>query len=110
MTFPAYIHDPSAIHLMSSLLERSPEMRLGSGVEGAKEIKCHPFFQGFSWDAIISRQLEPPWKPDMASLMRKWKNPSEVEESKSPSREDSIRSSRCYTAQSQADPDWDKDF
>lgn len=28
-----------------------------------QEIKTHPFFAGFSWDGLLARQLEPPYKP-----------------------------------------------
>ncbi len=31
------------------LLERSPKKRLGSGPEGADEIKKHPFFSNIDW-------------------------------------------------------------
>lgn len=35
---------PEAIDLIKRLLDRHPMQRLGAGVDGASEVKAHPFF------------------------------------------------------------------
>jgi len=36
---------------------------LGSGVNGALDIKRHPWFQRVDWDAILNKQIRPPFIP-----------------------------------------------
>lgn len=43
------------------------EKRLGSGAEGAGEVKKHPFFREIDWKALESKQIEPPFKPKVRS-------------------------------------------
>jgi len=54
--------------LISSLLQRTPELRLGASAEGAKEIREHPYFEDFDWDGLAGRYLQPPWRPDLAKI------------------------------------------
>lgn len=44
-------------------MQRDPEKRLGSGPEGGKNIKSHPFFKDLDWVKLENRELEAPWKP-----------------------------------------------
>eukprot|EP00746_Dinoflagellata_sp_MGD_P085157 gnl/MRDRNA2_/MRDRNA2_33732_c0_seq1.p1 gnl/MRDRNA2_/MRDRNA2_33732_c0~~gnl/MRDRNA2_/MRDRNA2_33732_c0_seq1.p1 ORF type:complete len:943 (-),score=211.95 gnl/MRDRNA2_/MRDRNA2_33732_c0_seq1:16-2844(-) len=74
LQFPEYVTDESALGLVSSLLERTPELRTGSSTTGAKEIKEHAFFGDFDWDAVAGRYMTPPWKPDTNSLMASWEH------------------------------------
>ena len=41
-----------AKNIIVHLLNRNPSKRLGAGVDGADEIKIHPFFYGIDWDII----------------------------------------------------------
>lgn len=62
LTFPSYLtNDAKAI--LTVLLHRTPEKRLGSGPEDAKEIQKHPFFSNINWDDLYARKVEPPFKP-----------------------------------------------
>merc|ERR1711977_585721 len=72
LSFPDYVSDQSAISLVSSLLERTPELRMGSSTLRAKEMKDHNFFVGFDWDAVAGSYMTPPWKPDLTSLASSW--------------------------------------
>jgi len=58
--------------LVSRLLERKPVKRIGMQAGRAADIKNHPWFKGFDWDALASRRMEPPRKPkDEDSAKRK---------------------------------------
>ena len=49
------------------LLKRQISQRLGSGAADADPIKTHPFFKHIKWADVISRKLDPPFKPLLAS-------------------------------------------
>ncbi|CAD7966489.1 unnamed protein product [Amoebophrya sp. A25] len=57
--FPDYVRDEEAVSMLNHLLEKVPDLRLGTGALREKEIKEH-------------RYLEPPWKPDAASIKNGW--------------------------------------
>ena len=44
------------------LLNRNPKHRLGA-LRDAAELKEHPFFSSIDWDALLHRQVPPPFKP-----------------------------------------------
>jgi serine/threonine protein kinase len=62
LNFPSYL-SPVARDFLSSLLDVDDATRLGSGKDGAKEVKRHPFFRGLDWDMLEQKQIEPPYKP-----------------------------------------------
>ncbi|CAJ0938338.1 unnamed protein product [Ranitomeya imitator] len=49
--------------LLRALFRRNPTNRLGSGSDGAEEIKRHPFFSTIDWNRLYRRELSPPFKP-----------------------------------------------
>jgi serine/threonine protein kinase len=51
LTFPQFV-SKDARHLLSGLLTRDPDRRLGSGKGDAYEIRSHPFFDGLNWDDV----------------------------------------------------------
>jgi serum/glucocorticoid-regulated kinase 2 len=51
----------SAKDILTKLLNRNPEQRLGAN--GASEIKAHPFFHCIDWHKLLLRKCEPPFKP-----------------------------------------------
>lgn len=69
--YPPYMSD-AARDLISRLLERKPVKRLGMLSGKAVDIKKHPWFKDFDWEALSSRRLDPPRKPkDGDSAKRK---------------------------------------
>jgi hypothetical protein len=52
--------------LISKLLERKPVRRIGSQQGRASDIKRHPWFAGFDWEALSSRRMPPPRKPKVS--------------------------------------------
>ena len=51
--------------ILSGLLNRDPTKRLG--VNGAEEIKKHPFFESIDWAQLKEKKIHPPFKPSVAS-------------------------------------------
>ncbi|XP_060118545.1 ribosomal protein S6 kinase-like 1 isoform X2 [Heteronotia binoei] len=43
----------SASSLLSELLKYDPKQRLGSGKDGVKKIKAHPFFSSIQWNKLV---------------------------------------------------------
>jgi serine/threonine protein kinase len=52
--------------LFSQLLEVNPAYRLGSKNEDIQRIKDHDFFSDIDWDLLLSKELDPPFVPDLA--------------------------------------------
>jgi serum/glucocorticoid-regulated kinase 2 len=56
---------PAAKDLLTKLLNRNPDERLGAG--GSAEIKAHPFFHAIDWRKLLQRKYEPTFKPSVVS-------------------------------------------
>lgn len=56
-----------ARNLITRLLNREPEERLGS--EGAEEIKKHPFFKSIDFKKLLAKQIQPPFKPNVVRIL-----------------------------------------
>lgn len=53
--------------LLRQLFKRNPQNRLGAGPNGVEDIKKHEFFSAIDWDKLIKQELDPPFKPAVAS-------------------------------------------
>uniref|UniRef100_A0A8P4K8Q9 non-specific serine/threonine protein kinase n=1 Tax=Dicentrarchus labrax TaxID=13489 RepID=A0A8P4K8Q9_DICLA len=53
--------------LLSGLLIKDPNKRLGGGPDDAKEIMRHSFFSGIDWQDVYDKKLVPPFKPQVTS-------------------------------------------
>ncbi|XP_063700504.1 RAC serine/threonine-protein kinase-like [Culicoides brevitarsis] len=53
--------------LLSGLLIKQPEKRLGGGPDDYKEIQQHPFFASINWNDLVHRRITPPFKPQVES-------------------------------------------
>ena len=57
---------PQARLILTGLLNRDPSQRLG--VNGAEEIKRHPFFaQHIDFERLSHKKIQPPFKPSVSS-------------------------------------------
>ncbi|XP_020838863.1 ribosomal protein S6 kinase alpha-1 isoform X2 [Phascolarctos cinereus] len=52
--------------LLRALFKRNPANRLGSGTDGAEEIKRHVFYSTIDWNKLFRREIKPPFKPAVA--------------------------------------------
>ncbi|KAG7489251.1 cGMP-dependent protein kinase 1-like [Solea senegalensis] len=62
--FPKTI-SKNASSLIRKLCRSAPSQRLGARRNGAKDIQRHKWFEGFDWDALCGRTLNPPLIPKM---------------------------------------------
>jgi len=58
---------PAAKDILTKLLNRKPEQRLGAN--GASEIKAHPFFHSIDWRKLLQRKYEPTFKPNVTDAL-----------------------------------------
>uniref|UniRef100_A0AAQ5ZM92 Ribosomal protein S6 kinase n=1 Tax=Amphiprion ocellaris TaxID=80972 RepID=A0AAQ5ZM92_AMPOC len=52
--------------LLRALFKRNPTNRLGSGADGAEEIKRHGFFSTIDWNKLFRKEVKPPFRPAVA--------------------------------------------
>lgn len=62
--FPKEIFSTQATALLTALLAKRPEHRLGCGERGIEEIKEHPFFESIDWGLLEAGYLDPPFQPN----------------------------------------------
>ncbi|KAF9183195.1 AGC protein kinase Gad8 [Haplosporangium sp. Z 11] len=58
---------PEARSLLSALLTRDPNQRLGNS--GSSAIKQHPFFKPISFPHLMAKKIQPPFKPSVSSAI-----------------------------------------
>lgn len=68
LVYPSFV-DPRmpAKPIVEQLLSKNPAMRTGGSVAN---LKSHPWFHGFNWDALTNRQMATPYKPRLPDLTR----------------------------------------
>uniref|UniRef100_A0A672IU79 Ribosomal protein S6 kinase n=1 Tax=Salarias fasciatus TaxID=181472 RepID=A0A672IU79_SALFA len=54
---------PLAKDLIQRLLIKDPKKRLGSGPNGAENVKKHPFYQKINWEDLAAKKVPAPFKP-----------------------------------------------
>jgi len=67
VAFPSGTFTPEAKQLIRSLLEKKSHSRLGVVKGGAKLIKNHKAFDGFSFEDLVSMKMRPPIIPKIKS-------------------------------------------
>lgn len=64
LSFPGpEVVPPAARDLLTRLLDRNPQNRLGAN--GAAEIKSHHFFANIDWRKLLQRKYEPSFRPNV---------------------------------------------
>mgnify|MGYP000552793697 CR=1 FL=1 len=67
--FPPDFFSPEATDLLTGMLQKRPEKRLGCGPRGMEEIKEHPFFQSIDWGLLEAGYLDPPFVPNVSAVL-----------------------------------------
>jgi serine/threonine protein kinase len=57
---------PRARDLIGKLLGSEPSKRLGEGEADYEEIKAHELFAGINWDALLKKEIEMEWRPQLS--------------------------------------------
>mmetsp|Transcript_14646 Transcript_14646/g.31383 ORF Transcript_14646/g.31383 Transcript_14646/m.31383 type:complete len:1053 (-) Transcript_14646:420-3578(-) len=65
---PPPIIQADAADFIVQLLKRDPTKRLGAGPGGWKAVKDHRWFANINWDALVRKQIEAPFLPDIANV------------------------------------------
>ena len=64
--YPVYL-SKDAVSILQAFFTQDPDKRLGSGPDGIKNIKTHPFFKNIDWEAIFNKKIKPPFIPRISS-------------------------------------------
>ena len=62
-----------AQHFINKCLQLDPKKRIGH-YKGILELKLHPWFEGFDWVALASREMKPPFKPTLTRVQANYKD------------------------------------
>ena len=62
--YPSWI-DETTKDLIENLLKIDPNERIGNGINGAENIKKHPFFNDIDWDKALNKKIKPPFIPQL---------------------------------------------
>ena len=62
---PAACFSQDAKTLIDGMLQKEPELRLGSGEADGDDIRKHAWFGPIDWKKLEARQLTPPFKPNV---------------------------------------------
>jgi cGMP-dependent protein kinase len=55
--------EPPTADMLRWLLQKDPADRVQAGPKGYRDMREHPFFQGFDFDGLINRTIKPPCVP-----------------------------------------------
>jgi RAC serine/threonine-protein kinase len=66
LRFPSRL-SPEAKILLSGLLVKDPNKRLGGGPDDYREIQATAFFKPIEWEKLYRKEIEPPFKPQLSS-------------------------------------------
>ncbi|KAI9840534.1 MAG: hypothetical protein M1837_001548 [Sclerophora amabilis] len=66
--FPRDALSTEGRNFVKGLLNRNPKHRLGAN-QDAEELQSHPFFSDINWDALAKKNVVPPFKPKLKSVL-----------------------------------------
>ena len=59
---------PASRSVVKGLLRREQHRRLGAGAGGLEKLQAHPFFLGLNWEKLMRREVQPAYRPNIASV------------------------------------------
>lgn len=62
LVFPPHLSE-NCKSILSALLDRKPERRLGHGPLGSANVKAHPFWEGIDFPKLLAKEIPPRFKP-----------------------------------------------
>jgi serine/threonine protein kinase len=68
LRLPTYL-SAEASSIIRQLLNRDAKKRLGSGKNGIRDIKAHPFFKSVPWKKLLNKEVDPPFRPTIVKGM-----------------------------------------
>ncbi|CAG9323131.1 PKG_22 [Blepharisma stoltei] len=68
LAYPSFVsRNMPAKPIIEQLLSKQPAMRTGGSIDN---LKNHPWFQGFNWEHLLTREIRPPYVPRVNDLSR----------------------------------------
>ncbi|TMW55053.1 hypothetical protein Poli38472_013815 [Pythium oligandrum] len=67
-SFPSHV-SPEASDLITKLLHKDANQRLGNGPNGMRDVFSHPFFASVDWYQLSTKQVVPPFVPQLIGAM-----------------------------------------
>ena len=67
--FPPQVFSVKAMECITALLKTNVQLRLGSGPSGAVEIMESSFFADIDFEALMRREIVPPYRPEVSSIL-----------------------------------------
>jgi len=67
--YPKNLMSQETIEIISRLLAKNPDRRLGAGPADAEEIMEHPYFSSVNWSDLAKKRIIPPFKPVLQDEM-----------------------------------------
>jgi len=65
---PGPLFPEDAKDMLTKLLNRDPEKRLGFGRRGTEDVKNHAFFKNMDWPKLSMHGQDPPWVPKKEAI------------------------------------------
>ncbi|CAO3625907.1 unnamed protein product [Cunninghamella blakesleeana] len=59
--------DEATVDFITGLLQRTPSDRLGTGEDGPRLIRSHPYFECLEWTDVFYKRIRPPYIPRLRS-------------------------------------------
>jgi serum/glucocorticoid-regulated kinase 2 len=66
LRFPPFLSEECR-ELITALLNRNPDERMGTSDRDVEELKAHAFFSTIDWDKLYKKVIDPPYKPKVKS-------------------------------------------
>ncbi|KAM3131653.1 hypothetical protein pb186bvf_016184 [Paramecium bursaria] len=106
LSYPQFLKDRKAKKMMDQLLQKTPELRLGSSFA---HLKTNQWFDQFDWDKLLEKELKAPYVAPANKLtpikdLQKAVGKPLVQELSS------LTSNNPYRKDKAKDPNWDKDY